>query len=134
VRVSAGEVLLRAGIDRDALAVDLPSVDPSRVPVWAASRWFRILWAPWVTAVALPWGVYLHPKRFEAGPAELGPLVVHELAHIEQWRRLGAVRWFASYVGGYRRARRSGLDRAEAYRMIPLEVEARELARRHTPA
>jgi hypothetical protein len=133
VRISAGEVLLLAGIDRDALAVDLPSVDPSRVAVWAASPWFRILWAPWVTAVALPWGIYLHPKRLEADAAELGPLIVHELAHIEQWRRLGVMRWFAAYMGGYRRARRSGLARTEAYRSIPLEVEARELARRHTP-
>jgi hypothetical protein len=131
--MSAGEVLLRAGIDGEALGVDIPSVEPARIPVRAASAWFRIMWAPWVTAVALPWGIYLHPKRLDVAAAQLGPLIVHELAHIEQWRRLGALRWLATYLGEYRRARRSGLDRRGAYRVISLEVEARELARRHAP-
>lgn len=133
MRISAGEVLLRAGIDRQALAADLPEVDPSRVAVWAAPAWFRRFWAPWVTAVAMPWGIYLHPKRFEAGPEELGPLIVHELAHIGQWRRLGMVGWLRGYLGTYVRARRAGLGRQEAYRSIPMEEEARDLARRHTP-
>jgi hypothetical protein len=131
VRFSAGEVLLRAGIDRRALAGDLPRVDPSRVPVWSAPAWFRAVWAPWVTAVALPWGIYLHPRRLEEDPERLGALIVHELTHIEQWRRLGAVGWTRAYLGGYLRGRRDGMSRKEAYRAIPLEVEARELARRH---
>jgi hypothetical protein len=130
--MSSGEVLLRSGIDLDALARDLPHVDPSRIPVRAASAWFRLFWAPWVTAVAMPWGIYLHPKRFEEDPGDLGPLIVHELTHIDQWRRLGPVGWFRAYLGGYRRGRRAGSSRRDAYRSIPLEVEARDVARRHT--
>lgn len=132
MRISAGEVLLRAGVDLDALSKDLPHVDPSRVPVWAAAGWFRLFWASWVTAVAMPWGIYLHPKRFAEDPTDLGPLMVHELAHIDQWRRLGVVRWVRAYLGGYRRSRRAGSSRRDAYLSIPLEVEARDLARRYT--
>ena len=79
--------------------------------------------------MALPWGIYVHPDRLRAPRGELGPLIVHELTHIEQWRRLGALGWFRSYVGGYIRNRRAGLAHHDAYRAIALEVEARDVAR-----
>jgi hypothetical protein len=133
VRFSAGEILVRAGVDREALRSDLPNVDPSRIPVWAAPAWFRIFWAPWVTAVALPWGVYVHPRRLGDEPEDLARLMVHELVHIGQWRRLGVAGWLRAYVGAYLAGRRSGLGRSESYRAIPLEVEARDVSRRHAP-
>lgn len=131
MRFSAGEILLRAGIDDDTLRGDIGNVDPSRVPVSAAPAWFRALWAPWVTAVALPWGIYLHPRRLSSPPDELARLIVHELVHIGQWRRLGALRWLLAYGGAYLAGRRSGLERRESYLAIPLEVEARDIARRY---
>lgn len=130
MRFSAAEAVDAAGIDRTRLADSLPRVDPSRVPVWAAARWFRFFWAKGITAVALPWGIYVHPDRLQGSPADLGPLMVHELSHIDQWRRLGPLGWLRSYLGDYLRGRRRGLPHRAAYRSIGLEVEARDVAGR----
>ncbi|HSM02059.1 MAG TPA: hypothetical protein VK960_06440 [Acidimicrobiia bacterium] len=130
MRFSAAEAVDAAGMDRDLLADVLPRIDPSRVPVWAASRWFRIFWAKGITAVAMPWGIYLHPDRLDSPLDELGPLVVHELAHLDQWRRLGPLGWARAYLGDYLRGRRRGMRHHEAYRSIGLEVEARDVAGR----
>jgi hypothetical protein len=130
LRFSAAEAVDAAGIDRGRLAAALPRVDPSRVPVWAASGWFRLVWARGITAVAMPWGIYVHPDRLQAPLAEIGPLIVHELSHIEQWRRLGPLAWLRSYLGDYFRGRRDGMRHRDAYRSIGLEVEARDVAGR----
>jgi hypothetical protein len=132
VRFSAAEALAASGIDRDRLAAELPSVDPSRVPVFGAARWFRLFWAKRISAVAMPWGIYLHPRHLARPLADLGPLIVHELTHIAQWRRLGLIGWLRSYLGDYVRGRRSGLSSHQAYRAIRLEVEARETSRTMT--
>jgi hypothetical protein len=52
-------------------------------------------------------------------------LIAHELVHVEQWRRLGPVRFLRAYLGDYVRARREGLGHDESYRAIRFEVEAR---------
>lgn len=130
MRFSAAEALFRSGIDTAAVASELPRVDPSRVPVWRAWWWFRLLWAKGISAVAMPWGIYLAPGAAERPLADLGPLIVHELTHIEQWRRLGPLGWARSYLGDYLRGRRRGLGHFEAYRAIGLEEEARACARR----
>jgi hypothetical protein len=57
-------------------------------------------------------------------------LIAHELVHVRQWRELGAVRFLARYLGAYMRSRWRGLSHQAAYEAIPLEVEARALARR----
>lgn len=130
MRFSAAEVLSASGVDRSIVGEELPRVDPSRVPVWRAARWFRMLWARGITAVAMPWGIYLHPERIAEPLDRLGPLIVHELTHIDQWRRLGPVGWARSYLGDYARGRRQGLAHQDAYRAIGLEAEAREVASR----
>ena len=130
MRFSAAEALAASGIDRGLVAEELPRVDPSRVPVWAAARLFRAVWARGITAVAMPWGIYLHPDRIAEPLDSLGPLIVHELTHIDQWRRLGPIGWARAYLGDYVRSRRAGSAHQEAYRTIGLEVEAREVARR----
>lgn len=126
----AAEVVAAAGIDQDNLVAALPRVDPSRVPIRPAPRWFRALWARGISAVAMPWAVYLHPRHFGRPLAELGPLVVHELTHVDQWRRLGLVGWTRAYLGGYLGNRLRGAGHVAAYRGIGLEVEARATARR----
>jgi hypothetical protein len=52
-------------------------------------------------------------------------LIGHELVHVEQWRRHGAIRFLTEYLGAYVRARRAGVDHWTAYRAIPFEEEAR---------
>lgn len=78
-----------------------------------------------------------------AAAITLGPLVVvrrgvelsgrllhHELVHVEQWRRLGAVGFLSAYLRPYLRHRLSGWPHWASYRRVPLEVEAEWVARR----
>ncbi len=57
-------------------------------------------------------------------------LMAHELVHVQQWGRLGAASFLTQYLGAYV----SNLVRLRrhraAYLAIPLEVEARDRARR----
>src|SRR6266704_1525453 len=48
----------------------------------------------------------------------------HELAHVRQIQRLGACRFYWSYLSEYISNRRRGMNSAEAYRRISLEEEA----------
>ena len=129
MRFSAAEAIRAAGIDEGRLAEAIPRVIPSRVPVYEAPRSMRLLWPRGIRAMALPWGIYLDPGVAARPLADLGPLIVHELTHIEQWRRLGPIGWARSYLGDYLRGRRAGQAHHDAYRAVGLEREARRVAR-----
>jgi len=133
VRFSAAEAVRAAGIDEERLTAAIPSVEPSRIPVWQAGWLLRLFWPKGISAMALPWGIYLAPEVLGRPLADLGPLMVHELTHIEQWRRLGPFGWGRSYLGDYFRGRRSGMRHHDAYRAIGLEAEARDTARALRP-
>ncbi len=129
----ADELLLATGFDPRDLAGLMPRVDASQVKVKVASPLFRRFWAKGIAAVSLPFGIYVQPaimERFRTGtdPEGSGRLIVHELMHLEQWRRLGAFRHLTQYGGDYLRGRWKRLGHWEAYRAIRLEVEAREVA------
>ena len=89
----------------------------------------RILDVPWITpgVAAMTLGRLILLRRDHAGDEGL---LAHELVHVRQWRELGPIRFLWRYLGAYFRGRASGLDHAAAYRAIPLEVEARNLAGR----
>ncbi len=61
-------------------------------------------------------------------------LLAHELVHVEQWRRHGALGFLARYLAAYVRWRLRGYPHWAAYRRIPFEVEAEWRARRGSPA
>jgi len=129
----ADDILRASGIDPESLRELMPRVDPSAVRVRVASPLFRRFWAKGISAVALPTGIFVQPAvmerfRLGAGPQRSGRLIVHELMHLEQWRRLGAFRHVTQYVGDYVRGRWHRLGHWEAYRAIRLEVEARRAA------
>ncbi len=129
----AADILLASGIDPERLQELMPRVDPATVRVRVASPLFRRFWAKGIAAVALPNGVFVQPAimdrfRTAAEPERSGRLIVHELMHIEQWRRLGAMQHLSQYIGDYVRGRRRRLGHWEAYRAIRLEVEARAAA------
>jgi len=131
--ILASDGLAATGVDREWLGAMLPRVDPSQVTVKEAPRWFRAIWAKGIVAVAMPWAIYMAPAmmdRYEAGaePRRLGQLLVHELTHVEQFRRLGALRHIGQYSTDYVRGRARRLGHWEAYRAIRLEVEARAIA------
>lgn len=80
-------------------------------------------------AAAITVGPLVSVRRRSAGDRVL---LRHELAHVRQWRDLGAVRFLVSYVGSYVGWRLRGYPHWAAYRRIPLECEAAWEARRHT--
>lgn len=57
-------------------------------------------------------------------------LLRHELVHVRQWRRHGAVGFLVRYLGAYVRGRLTRKGHRGAYLRIPLEVEADWVARR----
>lgn len=132
--ITAGEMLRSGGIDPDALVAIAPRVTPDAVTVRVASPLFRMVWARGISAVTMPWAIYVTPtvmERHMAGgePARTGRLMVHELMHVEQWRRLGGFRHLVQYLGDYLRGRAHGRTHWEAYRAVRLEREARAAAR-----
>jgi hypothetical protein len=105
-------------------------VDPLTVAVRSAPWWLPHIRSGRYSAIALPWGIYIQAAALRRAPDALAALVIHELAHIDQWRRLGVLGFARRYAGSYVRQRRSGSDARGAYRSIELEVEARETAER----
>lgn len=65
--------------------------------------------------------------------AENRRLMRHELTHVEQWRRLGVVGFLVRYLGAYLRWRLLLHGHRDAYRRIPLEIEADWRARTALP-
>ena len=57
-------------------------------------------------------------------------LLRHEEEHVRQWRELGVLRFLRIYLGSYLASRWRGFGHKAAYRLIPLEIEAEEAARR----
>ncbi|MFQ5555142.1 MAG: hypothetical protein ACE5GC_07230 [Acidimicrobiia bacterium] len=132
-RFIAEEALVAGGVDLRVLRQVLPRVDPGAVWVRVAPSWFRALWGQRIAAVCMAWGVYVRPDvmdRHRAGtdPVRTAHLMVHELTHLEQWRRLGGVRHTMRYAGDYLRSRFAGKAHRAAYRAVRLEVEARHAA------
>ncbi len=122
------DALTASGIDLACVAELMPRVDPARVTVRRSARAFHAMWLPGIIAIAMPWGIYLEPATFAKPKRELGPLIVHELMHIEQYRRHGAVGHVARYLYDYVASRRRGSDHYEAYLEIRQEQEARAAA------
>ena len=81
-------------------------------------------------AAAITLGRLICMRRRAAGSAHL---LRHELVHVRQWRELGVPRFLRQYLGAYLRGRLAGWSHHEAYRRIPLEVEAEREARRLEP-
>jgi hypothetical protein len=66
-------------------------------------------------------------RREAAGSVRL---LRHEEEHVRQWRELGPVGFLHQYLGAYLSGRWHGFGHRAAYRMIPLEIEAEDAARR----
>ena len=133
-RFIVADALVAGGVDLDTLRLVLPRVDPRTVTASVAPMWFRAVWGKRIAAVCMAWGIYVQPavmQRYRRGddPPRIARLMVHELTHLEQWRRLGAFGHSVQYLGDYLRARLSGVGHWESYRGVRLEVEARQTAR-----
>jgi hypothetical protein len=84
----------------------------------------RIVVVRWLTpgVAAMTVGRFVLVRR---GHERSVGLLAHELVHVEQWRRLGAVRFLSQYLRAYVAGWRAGLRHWDAYRAIPFEHEAR---------
>lgn len=127
-------MLDRAGVDPARLVPVMPRVDPAEVTVQVAPWWLRSMWLSGISAMTLPWAVYVDPEvwdRFEGGnePRRDAHLMVHELMHVEQVRRHGAIRHTLRYAGSYLGGRARGLGHWDAYREVSFEQEARAASR-----
>lgn len=124
----AVSVLRSAGLDPDEVAARLGLQALGAVSIRPAPRALRWMWGEGTAAMALPWGVYVRADLLFGDPGRLGPLLLHELTHLRQWRQLGVIRFLGRYVGQYLRGRFGGLDHRGAYLAISLEREARAAA------
>lgn len=132
--VTASHVLDAVDLDRDLVRSVLPRVEPERVDIRVGPAWFRPFWGRRIAAIALPWGIYVRPHvmdRLRAGrePQRNARLIMHELVHVEQWRRLGGLRLIGRYAADYLLGLARHRSHWEAYRGVRTEVEARAAAR-----
>ncbi len=126
------QLLSEGGLDVSQVKAQLDGVDPERVPVRLAPWWVRAAWPSGIVAMTVPWVIWVHPTVMDWEPARRARLMVHELAHSAQLRRLGWAGFSIAYLKEYLRGRLRGMSHQEAYRSNPLEVEANELRARFT--
>jgi hypothetical protein len=115
---------------RAYMAAAVPGVDISRVRITELPGDGRLAGALRSRRI----GAFTIGRRvFAAGPLDelesgARELLVHELVHVRQASELGLLRFGFAYLAAYLRGRRRGLGHQGAYRAIPFEVEAYELA------
>jgi len=126
--VNPRTLLAASGISPEHVVSALTAIDIEEIVIRPAPSWLVKLWGKAVSAMTLRTTVYVRADLLEAAPSLLGPLIVHELVHAQQWARLGGFRFLWEYLAGYFGGRLTGLSHQEAYRAIPIEVEAREIA------
>jgi hypothetical protein len=125
--VNAALLLAASGISPAHVSSVLGGLDLDQVDIRPAPGWLTRLWGSTIAAMALRTKIYINADRLDADPSNLGPLIVHELVHVHQWAQLGVVRFLWRYLGGYLKGRLTGLSHQDAYRAIPIEVEARAI-------
>jgi hypothetical protein len=122
-------VLQSCGVTAQAACEASGLDDVDSVPIRLAPRWMSRLWRGSVAAMTLPWAIYVDADHLRS--TDSGPLILHELVHVRQWKRLGMWRFLRIYVSDYVRNRREGMDHHHAYLGIRLEKEARVAVARH---
>ncbi|MEA3510595.1 MAG: hypothetical protein U9R51_04080 [Actinomycetota bacterium] len=101
------------------------------VAVRPVPGWLTRVWGSGVDAMALPRVVFASAEAFDRiVDGSAAALLIHESAHIDQWRRYGAAGFLARYLGDYLRGRAVGLPHHTAYRAIRFEREATERTER----
>lgn len=74
--------------------------------------------------------IYFAPGAYRLDTHEGLALLAHEIAHCEQYRRLGTWRFRVQYLAGFARNLWRGKSRLQAYLDISFEIEARTVERR----
>ncbi|NOT63203.1 MAG: DUF4157 domain-containing protein [Acidobacteria bacterium] len=71
--------------------------------------------------------IYLQRGAYQPDTTQGLALLAHEIAHCQQYERLGKWRFRAEYLRAYGRNRRSGMAHDAAYWQVPFEIEARAI-------
>ncbi len=127
---TAGSLLRAAGVDVAEVRKLLPGVEPYEVAVRPAPTAVRAVWGRSTAAMAMAGVVWVRPDLLLPGRLPPG-LLIHELVHIRQWRRMGRVGFLRRYLSAYAAGRFRGLSHQESYLAIPQEDEARRLGEWH---
>lgn len=132
--MNAGRVLREAGYDTDALRLRIAPVNPDRVNLLPASRFFRRFWRSGISGVTHGPFVFIDPEVLRGDRDRLAKLVIHELVHVRQYVAAGYLRFVMSYLKEYWMGRIGGKSPRQAYLDISHEREARELTERTVTA
>jgi hypothetical protein len=127
-RYPVSTILRAGGVDPIAACNACGLDDADGVAVRAAPLWLVKAWRGPVVAMTLPWTIYVRPDVLTGDRRRLAHLLIHEMVHVRQWRRLGTIGFAHQYLRGYLSGRRNGLDHYQAYLSISLESEARQIA------
>jgi hypothetical protein len=124
VSISATVVAERAGVDTGDL-------DLSEVSVRMMPRWMQIALGTSVAAITLGNSVFVAQDTYESVVSGKNrALLIHELVHVDQWRREGSATFLSRYATEYVRNRMIGLDHRTAYRSIGFEIAAYDVSER----
>lgn len=117
----------RACID----AVESSVLIPMRPSSWRLtglrSAIAKIALSNQAAGITLGHQIYIRQDLFDEDGALPLELVVHEVAHVAQYRRDGTAGFLFKYLRDYANGRGRGLSDREAYLAIPHEVEARKV-------
>ncbi len=122
--ISAAVATRKSGVDTGDL--DLSDVSIAMMP-----RWMQIVLGGSVGAITLGNSIFVAQDTYESVVSGKNPgLLVHELVHVDQWRREGTVAFLSRYMSEYVRNRMIGLDHRTAYRAISFEACAYDVSER----
>ncbi len=125
---SPAQLLIEKGAALDRVTQLVPD-GSLHTPVYVTPGWLDPLWEGRALAITMPWGIYMPAASLRLGAG----LIVHELVHVQQWRRLGWLHFSLRYLGEYAGGRLRRKSHQAAYTAISLEREARAIAEGLSP-
>jgi hypothetical protein len=113
------------------LGLDTGDLELSGVSIRVMPSWMSRMLGGGVAAMTLFDTIFVSSDRYEQViGGEMPTLLLHELAHVGQWRREGRLAFLLQYVSDYLRNRLIGLDHDTAYRAIRFEAAAYDISER----
>jgi hypothetical protein len=124
-------VSISATVAAERAGVDTGDLDLSEVSVRMMPHWMQIALGTSVAAITLGNSIFVAQDTYESVVSGKNPaLLLHELVHVDQWRREGSVAFLSRYATEYVRNRMIGLDHRTAYRSIGFEIAAYDVSER----
>ncbi len=120
-----------AAVAAGKAGVDTGDLDLSEVSLRMMPHWMQIALGSSIAAITFGNNVFVAQDSYESVVSGKNPaLLLHELVHVDQWRREGSVAFVSRYATEYVRNRMIGLDHRTAYRSIGFEVAAYDVSER----